>query len=234
MTRGITTERSTVGPECLTLCIAKRSSLALVLLLAVALAGCVTMPTSSGTASGPGAQGVDVAYDSDGKRAIKVRQTDRGTVIAADEKVFFESGKHELSAAGKDVLGKVADILKNRTNANVSIEGHTDNVGGAELNRQLSLRRANAVRDHLVTVGGVPAQRLKAEGLGMSRPVATNDTAEGRQANRRTDIVVLGEKQENLSKPGEPSLGESLSAGLDKFLKDSGTFFKNVFGGKKE
>lgn len=207
----------------------------LALCMVVGMAGCASGPGVQGRdgAVASGAQGADVNYDSDGKRAIKVRQTERGTVIAADEKVFFESGRHELSGAGKEVLSKVADILKNRTKANVAIEGHTDNVGGAELNQQLSTRRATSVRDFLVN-GGVAAQRLKAEGLGMTKPIATNDTAQGRQSNRRTDIVVLGEKQENLTKPGEPSLGESLSAGFEKFMKDAGSFFKNVFEPKKE
>ncbi len=220
--------------------VVKKSSVHLALLsvvfVASILSGCATGPGSKASGSsavGQGAQGADVSYDSDGKKAIKVRQTDRGTVIAVGEKVFFESGKHELSAPGKDVLVKVADILKTRTQANVLIEGHTDNVGGAPLNQQLSIRRAASVRDFLSS-SGVPGQRLKAEGLGMTKPMASNDTAEGRQANRRTEIVVLGEREENLTKPGEPSLGDNLAAGFDKFLKSAGSFFQGIFGDKKE
>jgi OmpA-OmpF porin, OOP family len=72
---------------------------------------------------------------------------------------------------------------------NIHVEGHTDNVGTAEYNLDLSLRRATAVRDFLVSQG-VAAERLTVEGLGFARPVAENDTEAGRQKNRRVDLVI--------------------------------------------
>ena len=115
------------------------------------------------------------------------------------------------------------------------IEGHTDNVGSATLNQQLSTRRADAVKDALVKQG-VPIARIKTQGFGLTKPIADNGTPEGRQANRRTDIIVLGETEANISGPtGSPVLEDQLGSGLDRFLKNAGEFFKNVFsGGKKE
>ena len=128
----------------------------------------------------------------------------------------------------------MASILKNKTKANLVIEGHTDNVGTAALNQQLSERRAAAVRDALAK-HGVAAGRMQVQGFGLSRPVADNGTPEGRQTNRRTELIVLGETEANISGPkGSPNLADQLNAGLEKFLKDAGSFIKNVFGGDKK
>jgi outer membrane protein OmpA-like peptidoglycan-associated protein len=83
----------------------------------------------------------------------------------------------------------VATILNQFPEMHVAVEGHTDNVGKAEYNLDLSERRAAAVRDFLVSQG-VVAGRLTSAGFGMTRPLADNGTAEGRQRNRRVDLVI--------------------------------------------
>jgi outer membrane protein OmpA-like peptidoglycan-associated protein len=200
-----------------------------VAVLAFLTAGCVA---TTGGKAGAGADGVDPNYDANGKpKAVQVRQTERGVQLSSDERVLFDTGKSEIKPDGMVYIERVASILKTKTQANAMVEGHTDNVGGAALNQQLSVRRANAVRDALVKQG-VPAARVQAQGFGLSKPIADNATPEGRQANRRTDIFVLGETVEKIAGPGgSASLVDSLSAGLDKFLKNVGQFFNGVFGG---
>lgn len=192
------------------------------------LAACVSNPSKAPDGSDPN-------YDKAGKaKAVQVKQTERGVQITSDERVLFETGRADIKSDGMVYVERVATILKTKTKANVAIEGHTDNVGGAALNQQLSLRRANAVKDALVRQG-VSAARIQAQGFGLSKPIADNGTAEGRQSNRRTELIVLGESEANISGPaGSPGLADQLSAGLDKFLKNATDFLKNAFGSNKK
>ena len=195
---------------------------------AAILSGCTTPPAAGPTGDAP-------TYDQGGSaKAVKVTQTPRGVQITSDERVLFDTGKSDVKSDGQVFIDRVASILKNKTKANLVIEGHTDNVGTAALNQQLSERRAAAVRDALAK-HGVAAGRMQVQGFGLSRPVADNGTPEGRQTNRRTELIVLGETEANISGPkGSPNLADQLNAGLEKFLKDAGSFIKNVFGGDKK
>lgn len=192
------------------------------------ITACVSNPSKT-------QEGSDPNYDKAGKaKAVQVKQTERGVQITSDERVLFETGRADIKSDGMVYVERVATILKTKTKANVAIEGHTDNVGGVALNQQLSLRRANAVKDALVKQG-VPAARIQAQGFGLSKPIADNATAEGRQSNRRTELIVLGESEANISGPaGSPGLADQLSAGLDKFLKNATDFLKNAFGSNKK
>lgn len=186
------------------------------------LAGC--------SSTGGGAVGGDPNYDTSGKRkAVVVKQTERGAQITSDERILFDTGKAEIKADGTVFVQRVAAILKDKTKANILIEGHTDNVGTPQLNQALSTQRANAVRQALIA-NGVAAQRIQAQGFGLTKPVANNSTADGRQANRRTDIIVLGETVEKISGGNPNGLGDQLSAGIDKFLENASSILKNVFG----
>ncbi|MNG12636.1 Outer membrane porin F precursor [compost metagenome] len=97
------------------------------------------------------------------------------------------------------------------------IEGHTDGVGGRDFNQDLSELRALSVMKALVD-RGVSKTRIKALGYGMSRPLADNATEAGRQMNRRTDIIILGERQENLGQdPFKGMIDSVVSFGKDLF-----------------
>lgn len=104
-------------------------------------------------------------------------------------KVQFDTGKAVIKPQYYDELKAVGDALNEQKNLKGIIEGHTDNVGSAKLNQQLSQRRANAVRDYIVTKFKVDRQRLSAKGYGSSKPIADNATAEGRAQNRRIEAV---------------------------------------------
>lgn len=173
--------------------------------------------------------GANPDYDKNGK-PIKVTQTARGVQITSDERVLFETGKSTVRSEGAAFIERVANIVKNKSKANVAVEGHTDNVGGAAYNQQLSERRANAVKAALIQQG-VPAARIQTQGLGMTRPVGDNGTADGRQANRRTEIILLGENEANIS--GGLDLADMFNEGLQRFLGGANTFIGNVFGGDK-
>lgn len=102
----------------------------------------------------------------------------------------FESGKAEIPPQSYPVLDKVIQAVTALPGSHVVIEGHTDSQGSAKINKELSEQRAQAVLDYLVRQAGVDSQRLTAIGYGAERPVATNDTAEGRALNRRIEITI--------------------------------------------
>jgi outer membrane protein OmpA-like peptidoglycan-associated protein len=102
--------------------------------------------------------------------------------------IYFSTGSAVLLEESEPMLKTVAGLIKASADAKLTIEGHTDNIGSAEYNQQLSERRAEAVRQALVTQYGVPAARLSARGFGLTRPVETNETFEGRAHNRRVEL----------------------------------------------
>jgi outer membrane protein OmpA-like peptidoglycan-associated protein len=128
---------------------------------------------------------------------LKIKQVARGVQITGDDKVLFDTGKSEIKPEGMNFVALLAKALNERTKANVLVEGHTDNVGSAAYNQSLSEQRAASIKQALVA-RGVSEARIQSAGLGFTTPVADNSTAEGRQANRRTDVIVLGEKVETI------------------------------------
>lgn len=124
-------------------------------------------------------------------KGVEARQTDEQMVFTLED-VMFEFDKANLKPGGKRALEKIAEALALVPDANIVIEGHTDALGDDSYNLRLSEQRANAVRDELLKLG-VSGQAIKAEGLGEQFPVASNDTDEGRQHNRRVEIVVADE-----------------------------------------
>lgn len=113
---------------------------------------------------------------------------ERGCWVLGD--VQFATGGWGINAAAAAQLDEVAAILKNNPDLAVEVQGHTDNVGSAAANQRLSEKRARAVADYLIGKG-VSAKRLKARGLGESRPIAVNDSPEGRAMNRRVEITPM-------------------------------------------
>ncbi len=124
-------------------------------------------------------------------------KVDKGVVyIDISDKMLFKSGKYEITDRAKEVLGKVAAVLKNQPDIEFMVEGHTDNVpykGNAVLldNWDLSVKRATAVIRVLQNQYGLNPANMAAAGRGEYRPIADNSTDEGKAANRRTRIVIL-------------------------------------------
>lgn len=119
---------------------------------------------------------------------LVARSDQRGQYMVLSGEVFAP-GQAELRPQARDNLARLIDFVQRSPRAKVRIEGHTDATGGAELNQKLSLRRAQSVRQALIEEGVAPA-RLEAVGLGQTRPVAGNDSAEGRARNRRVEVVL--------------------------------------------
>jgi outer membrane protein OmpA-like peptidoglycan-associated protein len=124
---------------------------------------------------------------------IQVSKDARGTIISMSD-ILFDVGKATLTPDLKTNLAKIAGILTIYKDANVQVEGHTDNVGSEELNQKLSEKRASNVMEFLINPGGIAASRLSSVGYGFSKPIADNATKEGRQKNRRVDLVIMDKK----------------------------------------
>jgi outer membrane protein OmpA-like peptidoglycan-associated protein len=123
----------------------------------------------------------------------KVKEESRGVVITLSGQVLFATGKYELLPIARDKLNEVAKALKDQGFKSLLVEGHTDSRGNAAKNEELSFKRAESVRMHLVSQGIAP-DKIRATGLGSNRPVADNATPEGRANNRRVEIVVEPER----------------------------------------
>ena len=102
----------------------------------------------------------------------------------------FDTGKADIKPQYKDEIAKVGDFMQKYPTTTAVIEGHTDNVGGYDLNMKLSLKRAEAVVNYLVQNFGIDASRLAAKGYGYTRRIAYNTTPEGRQKNRRINAII--------------------------------------------
>ncbi len=131
-------------------------------------------------------------------RELEARQTDRGLVLTLGD-VLFDTGKATLKPGAMGSIRRLAEFLGQTPGRSVTIEGHTDSVGEEAFNQTLSENRANAVRSELLS-RGIDASRIVAVGKGESVPVATNDTAAGRQQNRRVEIIIS-----NPTGSGQPS-----------------------------
>jgi outer membrane protein OmpA-like peptidoglycan-associated protein len=108
------------------------------------------------------------------------------------ENVYFDTGKASLKPASYKSLNNLVKVLKTKRKLIIEIGGHTDNVGSVETNKALSQKRANSVKNYLVSKG-VPSTQAKTKGYGDTQPIASNSTAEGKQKNRRTQVTILQE-----------------------------------------
>jgi outer membrane protein OmpA-like peptidoglycan-associated protein len=118
---------------------------------------------------------------------LQAKKTDRGMVLTLGD-VLFDTGQATLKSGADLTLTRLADYLKSNPQTKIIIEGHTDSRGSDEYNEALSQRRSQAVANQLIA-RGVPADSFQTVGMGKSYPVASNDTPEGRQQNRRVEIV---------------------------------------------
>jgi outer membrane protein OmpA-like peptidoglycan-associated protein len=119
------------------------------------------------------------------------RDTARGLIVSMPD-VLFDTGKSTLRQEAREKLAQISGIVLAYPDLHLAIEGYTDSVGGDVMNQTLSEARANAVRDYLLKEN-VPTASMTSQGFGKTQPIASNDTAEGRQQNRRVELVVSGE-----------------------------------------
>jgi len=122
---------------------------------------------------------------------LETRETARGLIVNVSD-VLFDTGSATLKPGAREKLARVAGILSSHPDLHIEIEGHTDNVGGDDYNQRLSERRAASVQAYMLEQK-IPPTAVGTEGFGESRPVASNQTAAGRQQNRRVELVVTGE-----------------------------------------
>ena len=112
-----------------------------------------------------------------------------GTKLGTVGNAFFDFNRAEVKGKGEGALEDVTRVMKEQPSLRVSVDGHTDSVGGDVYNQKLSERRAEAVKAYLVRQG-IDASRIDTKGLGESKPTASNSTAAGRAENRRVEIIA--------------------------------------------
>jgi outer membrane protein OmpA-like peptidoglycan-associated protein len=122
---------------------------------------------------------------------LETRDTARGLVVNMSD-VLFDSGKYTLRPLAREKLAKISGIVLAYPSLRLAVEGNTDSVGTELYNQELSEQRAEGVRSYL-TQQGVPESSTTARGFGKTQPIASNDTSEGRQQNRRVELIVSGE-----------------------------------------
>jgi len=122
---------------------------------------------------------------------LATRDTPQGLVVNLGD-VLFDTGKYDLRQPAKEALAKLSGIVLSHPGLRLEVEGHTDSVGSDDFNQKLSEQRAEAVRSYLIAQALAP-DSVSAAGFGKTMPVASNDAAQGRQQNRRVEIIVSGE-----------------------------------------
>ncbi len=124
-------------------------------------------------------------------RILPTEDTPRGLRLTMAD-ILFDTGKYDLRGPAREALARLSGIVLSHPGLRLEVEGHTDNVGGEELNQRLSEKRADSVRQLLIN-NGLSADSITARGFGKTMPIADNTTAKGRQQNRRVEIIVSGE-----------------------------------------
>jgi outer membrane protein OmpA-like peptidoglycan-associated protein len=122
---------------------------------------------------------------------LETRDTSRGLVVNMGD-VLFDTGKYDLRPEAREALAKLSGIVLSHPGLRLDVEGHTDSTGSDEFNQKLSEDRAASVRTYLMEAG-VASEAISFKGFGKSIPVGPNDTAKGRQQNRRVEIIISGE-----------------------------------------
>jgi len=134
-------------------------------------------------------QHVQIAYQMAALERLTAEFRSTPRALAGAGNVFFETGQATITPGAKPTIDRLAEFLKQNPEQRVRIEGHADSTGNPQNNVALSERRADAVKQALVS-RGVEASRIETHAGGETSPVATNDTAQGRQMNRRATVVV--------------------------------------------
>ncbi|WP_242847782.1 OmpA/MotB family protein [Fervidicella metallireducens] len=131
---------------------------------------------------------------------VSIKEDSRGVIIEMQEKILFDSGKSELKKSSLEVINKICELLKQFPNE-IIVEGHTDNIpinkGYFRSNWELSADRAVKVVRYMSEVNGLNPKQFKAVGCGEFSPIADNNSPEGRQKNRRVNILIVSTEKEN-------------------------------------
>jgi len=145
-------------------------------------------------------QAAEIEKDLEG---AEVERVGEGILITFDSGLLFAVNSYQLNSATRANLKELADVLKKYEDTEILIQGHTDATGGDDLNQKLSENRAQSVQNELMA-NGVARARLVTMGLGETEPVASNETATGRQQNRRVEVAIVGnEKLRKAAEKGE-------------------------------
>jgi len=181
---------------------APRRAFALRRRMAWAGLACAAMLSLGGCASSPSPAPSREAVKP--SQVIPIKQVERGVLmVLPTEKVAFDFGKATVSSLeAHEFLDRMASILKDKTAANIVLEGHTDNQGSRTLNQSLSEDRSESIRQELMR-RGVASARMSTAGFAFDRPVVPNQTEAGRKMNRRVELIVIGETVERITR-GEP------------------------------
>lgn len=123
------------------------------------------------------------------EKVAETKRTEQGIITKLKSDILFDTGKSDLKPAAKSNISKLAEILKKYPENVITVKGYTDSVGSDDLNKSLSEKRAQAVKDSLA-LGGVPNETLSTLGMGKENPVGDNKTTEGRSKNRRVEIEI--------------------------------------------
>jgi outer membrane protein OmpA-like peptidoglycan-associated protein len=129
------------------------------------------------------------------RSGLGARQTNQGTLVALQGDVLFDIDSAVIRSDARPILAQLAELVRLMDVDEVIIAGYTDATGNADYNLQLSRQRANAVSDYLRERGALSNVNVLVQGLGEKQPVATNETAEGRQQNRRVEITLREDRQ---------------------------------------
>ena len=138
-----------------------------------------------------------------GEKSVRLEMAEKGLAIIFLAEILFDSGKAEIKGDGLPVLNKVADVLnKNLSDREIGVEGHTDNspikYSGWKSNWELSTARATSVLHYMVDEKNIDPKKISATGYSEHRPVASNDSVQGRRQNRRVELVVLPKNIEKI------------------------------------
>lgn len=123
------------------------------------------------------------------EKIAETKRTDQGLVTKLKSDILFDTGKSDLKPQAKDNLAQMAAIMKKYPENVLTIKGYTDNTGSKELNQNLSAKRAEAVKAHLIATG-LPAEVISTVGMGPENPIADNAKEDGRKQNRRVEIEI--------------------------------------------
>ncbi len=173
----------------------KNLGLGIIVGAALLTSGCAETPPTCYPASGGASwfnSTCNVGGETIGDKVEKaMRVSVRGDRIYIVEKVHFDTGKATIQSMSYGLLDEVVTVLKNHSEiTKVRVEGHTDSDGELEFNMQLSKDRAAAVVEY-ITSHGIDEGRLVSQGFGPDRPVASNDTADGKASNRRVEFHII-------------------------------------------